>query len=73
MAIFSPVNPVSKVAWKGFMAMIAPIREPSYPLAQAQQKAMKTAKYSLMEFLLHLSILDSCTAAKNSAYCFKAD
>ena len=37
-----PVVPVWKVFWKCGMAMIAVIKEPSYPLAQAQQKATKT-------------------------------
>jgi hypothetical protein len=37
-----PVVPVWNVFWKCGMAMIAVIRDPSYPLAQAQQKATKT-------------------------------
>jgi hypothetical protein len=31
-------------AWKEGMAIIEVMREPSYPLAQAQQKAVKMAK-----------------------------
>ena len=37
-----PVVPVWKVFWKCGIAMMAVIKEPSYPLAQAQQKATKT-------------------------------
>lgn len=45
-----PVVPVWNVFWKCGMAMIAVIRDPSYPLAQAQQKATKTE-----------SVLSACT------------
>jgi hypothetical protein len=37
-----PVVPVWNVFWKCGIAMIAVIKDPSYPLAQAQQKATKT-------------------------------
>ena len=37
-----PVVPVWNVFWKCGIAMMAVIKEPSYPLAQAQQKATKT-------------------------------
>lgn len=65
---FVPVNSVSKVSMKGCMAVMDPIRDPSYPLAHAQQKATNTAKYKWMEVLLHLLIGDSWTAANSSAW-----
>lgn len=68
MDTFVPVNSVWKVALKESMAVMDPMREPSYPLAHAQQNAMKTAKYKWMEVLLHLSMGDSWTAAKSSAW-----
>ena len=41
-ATWGPVVPVWKTFWKCGIAMIAVIKDPSYPLAQAQQKATKT-------------------------------
>jgi hypothetical protein len=45
-ATMGPTVSVWNVFWKCGMAMMAVIKDPSYPLAQAQQKATKTESTS---------------------------